>query len=114
MGYLALALLFFGESVMILAEERGAKLYNLSGAFGTSFAGTLIPLVVGAVALIIAYMLGLRSFHNIWIVTAVSFGSILIVEPLFDLFYIGNVPTLGSGIGFALAVLGIGAALFIR
>lgn len=58
-------------------------------------------------------MLGLKYFHNIWIISAVSFGSIILVEPLFDYFYIGQTPTLGAGIGAIFGVLGILSALFI-
>ncbi len=113
MKYLALVLLFFGEATVIYAEELGARLYRTAPVFSSAFFPTLVPLLIGSCALVVAYIFGLKYFQNIWVVTAVSFASILIVEPLFDFFYIGNMPTLGESIGFILAVLGIGATLFI-
>ena len=113
MKYLALVLLFVGESASIYAEELGARLYSHSTSFGTTFLHTLIPVAIGACCLVIAYMLGLKYVHNIWIISAVSFGSILLVEPLFDFFYIGQTPELGAGIGMLCGVLGILAALFL-
>ena len=113
MKFLALALLFLGESTVIYAEELGAKLYAATGNFGLTIVHTLIPLIIGALFLVIAYMLGLKYFQNIWIITAVSFGSILLVEPLFNFFYIGQSPTLGAGLGSVFGILGILSALFL-
>lgn len=114
MQLLALLLIVAGEGLMIYAEELGAKLYALPSAtfvheFGYSFGFAAL----GAVCLVAGYMLGLRYFHNIWIVTVISFASILLMEPLFNFFYIGQTPTLGALIGFVLAVLGIIAATFL-
>jgi hypothetical protein len=113
MKMLALACLFLGETLVIYAEEFGAKTYTLSGHLGGTFLETLVPLTIGAVCLVIGYMLGLKLFQNIWIVTAVSFGSILVVEPLFDFFYIGQVPATGAAIGVVLGALGILSAIFL-
>ena len=107
--------IFLGEFSVIYAEQLGAKLYGLlSYSFTHAFYLTLIPLFIGSICLVAGYMLGLKHFQNIWAITAISFGSILIVEPLFNYFYIGQLPTLGSGIGVGLAILGILAVLFIR
>lgn len=113
MKILALVLLFLGETLVIYAEELGAKVFRATGHLGYTFIHTLAPLVVGSVFLVFAYMLGLKYFHNIWIVSAVSFGSILLVEPLFDFFYIGQAPTLGSGLGMIFGALGILSTLFL-
>lgn len=113
MKALALLLLFAGETLVIYAEEIGARTYAHSTGFFSAFVPTLIPLVVGAVFLVTSYMLGFKYFQNIWIVSAISFGSIILVEPLFDYFYIGQVPTLGAGIGMSFGLLGILSALFL-
>jgi hypothetical protein len=47
-------------------------------------------------------------------VTAISLGSILIIEPVLNLLYMGQTPTMGAGIGFTLGVAGILSALFIK
>lgn len=115
MQIFAFLTIFIGEAVVIYAEQLGAKLYSAPSAqFGASFLYTLIPLTVGAVLLVVGYMLAFKHFQNIWIVTVISLGSILLVEPLFNYFYIGQTPTLGAGIGFVLAVLAILTALFIK
>jgi hypothetical protein len=117
MTYLVLVLLFLGEFFAIYAEEIAAKLYGASShpaTFVQSLAHAAVPLVIGATCLLVAYALGLRYLHNIWIVSAVSFASILLVEPAFDFYYIGQTPTLGAGIGMVFAVLGICSVLFLR
>lgn len=116
MKYLVLILLFVGEATSIYAEEIGAKLYASTThpmTFAQSLLHTAIPLVLGALCIITAYTLGLRYLHNIWIISAVSFASILLVEPAFDYWYIGQTPTLGAAFGMVFAVLGICSTLFI-
>jgi len=116
MKILALVLLFLGEAITIYAEEIGAKLYASTSSpttFTHSLLEALIPLILGALCLILAYTLGLRYLHNIWIISAVSFASILLVEPAFDFFYIGQTPTFGAGLGMVFAVCGILSTLFL-
>jgi hypothetical protein len=116
MTYLVLVLLFLGEAFSIYAEEIGAKLYASTthpATFMQSLAHATIPLILGALCLITAYTLGLRNLHNIWIISAVSFASILLVEPAFDYFYIGQTPTLGAGLGMIFGILGILSALLL-
>ncbi len=117
MAYLALFLLFCGEALSIYAEEIGAKLYASTShpvTFVQALAHAAVPLILGAACLLVAYTLGLRYLHNIWIVSAVSFASILLVEPAFDYLYIGQTPTLGAGLGMVLAVFGILSTLLIK
>lgn len=113
MNVLILLVLFVGEALVIWAEMIGASAYASGATFWKAFLYTTPALVVGSLFLVISYILGLKQFSNIWVITAVSLGSILIVEPLFNFFYIGQAPTLGSGVGFALGVLGILASLFL-
>ena len=108
-----LVLIFLGEFLVIYAEQLGAKLYGLlSYSFVHAFYLTLVPLLIGSVCLVAGYMLGLKHFQNIWSITAISFGSILIVEPLFDYFYIGHIPDLSEKIGVLLGALGIISVVF--
>ncbi|MDE2079525.1 MAG: hypothetical protein KGI73_04005, partial [Patescibacteria group bacterium] len=67
----------------------------------------------GSLCLVFGYMLGMKYLHNIWSVTAISFGTILISEPLFDYFYIGQVPNTGAAIGIVLGGIGILSVLFL-
>lgn len=113
MQFLILASIFFGEVLIIYSEQLGAKLYGLlSYPFLTAFAFTIIPAFLGAALLVTGYMLGLKYHQNIWAVTALSLGSILIVEPLFNYLYIGHVPDTSEFIGVLLGVAGIFAVVF--
>lgn len=114
MYYLVLAFIFFGEFLVIYSEQLGAKLYGLgTTSFLSAFTLTVLPALVGVFFLVIGYMLGLKYHQNIWTVTAISFGSILIVEPFFNYFYIGQLPEFGSAVGFGFGVLGILAVTFL-
>ncbi len=114
MRFIVLIILFVGEAAGICAEMMGAKAYAQSGTtFISAFLPTLPLILLSACMLVVAYTLGLRAFSNIWAVTAISVGSILIVEPLFNLFYIGQTPTLGSALGFAFGAAGILSSLFL-
>ena len=114
MRFLSLVILFVGEGAGIWAEMMGARAYIQPGATFTRALLPTIPLIlVSAFLLVTAYTLGLRAFTNIWAVTAISVGSILIVEPLFNLLYIGQTPTFGSGLGFFFGAAGILSSIFL-
>lgn len=114
MQYLVIGCIFLGELLVIYSEQIGAKLYGVGTySFGPAFALTLIPAITGAVLLVVGYMLGVKLHQNIWAITALSLSSILIVEPLFNYFYIGHIPELGSFIGFLFGVCGILAVTFL-
>lgn len=113
MKIIAFLSIVFGEVLIIYSEVLAAKLYTSNVSFSSTLTQTIPAGIVGAILLVIGYALGLKAFQNIWIVSAISIGSLLIVEPMFNYFYIGHTPTLGSGIGFALGVLGILASLFL-
>jgi len=68
-------------------------------------------MIAGSIFLIEGYMLGYTAFRNIWIVSAISITSILIVEPLlaYDLFQ--QLPTKGALVGFVAGIIGFAAAL---
>jgi hypothetical protein len=86
----------------------GARLYGQqSVGIIQAFLHTVPALIVGGLCLVFGYMLGMKHFQNIWAVTAISFGTILVSEPLFDYFYIGQVPSFGAAIGFFFGIVGI-------
>ena len=114
MQYFVAFCIFVGELLVIYSEQIGAKLYGVGTySFGAAFVYTLIPAIIGALLLVIGYMLGVRLHQNIWAITALSLSSILIVEPLFNYFYIGHIPAFGSFVGFIFGVLGILAVTFL-
>lgn len=114
MQFLVILSIVIGESLVVYAEVLGAKLYGMLGySFEASVLWSLIPGVVGALLLIVGYALGLKHFNNIWVVSALSVGTLLIIEPALNYFFIGQTPGLGSGIGFIFGVLGLLAVTFL-
>ncbi|MEK7063210.1 MAG: hypothetical protein AAB955_00795 [Patescibacteria group bacterium] len=114
MGYIVALCIFFGEVLVIYSEQIGARLYGVQAAtFGTAFLYAIAPAIMGAALLVVGYMLGVKYHQNVWAVTALSLSSILIVEPLFNYFYIGHIPELGSALGFVFGALGILAVTFL-
>jgi uncharacterized membrane protein len=63
------------------------------------------------VLLLLGYYLGYRGLKNIWVVTVVSIGSILVAEPVLILVFFRDAPTPGAWVGLGLAVLGIIASV---
>jgi hypothetical protein len=110
----ALVLLFLGEVFSIGAELIGSKRIALDSTNWISlYVGMFLVITVAGALLIAGYMLGYLQFKNIWIVTAISIGSILIVEPLLAYLVFHQTPTFGATIGLILGFLGIVATLVL-
>lgn len=104
---IAVILIVLGEIFSILAEVAAAKYFsNTSGKFYIIFAKALPVMVLSVLLLLAGYMLGLRSFKNIWIVSAISITSILIAEPIINFAVMNQMPTRGSLIGLIFGILG--------
>lgn len=61
--------------------------------------------------LVSSYVIGYGQLKNIWIITAISIGSIIVVEPVLTYLLFHQIPTPGAMTGLALGVLGIVASL---
>src|SRR5690348_16293060 len=93
----AIALIFFGEAFSISAQLIASKRVELSTVGQPAFlAWVYIAGAVGGLLLVAGYILGYSKFQNIWIVTAISIGSIVIFEPILAAILFRQVPTLGS------------------
>jgi len=111
---LTILIIFLGEVFAILAEVVAAKYYFQNNEkFLNIFLKALPIIVIGCVLLLVGYMLGLRAFKNIWIVSAISITSILITEPIVDYTITHQLPTTGALIGLVLGFLGLVSAVFI-
>ncbi len=111
---LAIFLIFIGEAVAIYAEIISAKYFSTNPAFLQMFLRGFIIIIFGASLLICGYALGFSAFKNIWIVTAVSITSILIVEPIINYAIFRQLPTAGALIGLILGGVGFIFALFYK
>jgi hypothetical protein len=111
---IAVLLVFFGETLSIGAELVASKrAAAASPNYLSIFLLMFIPIAIGGACLVAGYMLGYIHLKNIWIVAAVSVGSILIVEPVLAFVLFRQLPTLGASIGLACGVLGTAAALVL-
>jgi len=110
----AIFLLLIGETASIIIEVSLARRYSLTQPFlGLFLKGFLVMILAGAF-LVTGYMLGFRSFKNIWIVSVISLATILITEPIIDYLIFRQLPTTGALIGLVLAVAGFAFAVFYK
>ena len=108
----AILLIFFGEVFSISAQLAASKRIadGLQGA--SSYLSWMLFLgAVGGVLIVGGYILGYLHFKNIWVVTAISVGSIVVFEPVLAYILFKQVPTMGAAIGLVLGALGIVSAI---
>jgi hypothetical protein len=74
-----LLFLFVGESLAIWSEIIAAK--NID-TFTSTFWKMSGVMALAGLLLVAGYMFGVKYWHNIWIVGAVSIASIIIMEPI--------------------------------
>lgn len=93
---------------MIATEILSAHLYQVHSE---PFIGNLLKLGIGISAgawiLLAGYTLGLSSFGNIWVLSAVSITSILLFEPIIAYQITGQLPTPSALVGFAFGAIGL-------
>jgi len=103
--------LFFGEVLAIYSEMIAARTAKEHGLTPLLALWMLLLIVIAGGLLLAGYYFGYLSNKNIWVVTVISLGSILIAEPLLILFFFKEMPTTGAWVGLACAVIGMLAAL---
>jgi hypothetical protein len=109
MTYRIIAIVFLlgGEAFSVYAEMIAAKAHSLNvQSFQAVFARAFLQIAVAGALLIAGYMYGYRSFKNIWMVSALSITSILIMEPLIGYLVFQQLPTRGAVLGLILGALG--------
>jgi hypothetical protein len=112
--FFTVLIIFAGETLAILAEIIAAKYFALNDAkFANIFLKALPIIIVAGILLLCGYMLGLRAFKNIWIVSAISITSILIAEPIINFTVTRQLPARGAIIGLAFGILGFISTLFL-
>lgn len=110
----AILFLFIGETLSICAEIILAKRYSLDQPFWRLFFIGFIFLTFTGALIITGYLLGIKAFKNIWIVSVASITSILIMEPIVGYLVFRQLPTKGALIGLILGAIGFAAAVFYK
>lgn len=110
---LSILLLLGGEAFSVYAEMIAARAHSLNNeSFLAIFGRAFFQIAVAGALLIAGYMYGYRSFKNIWIVSALSITSILLMEPLIGFIVFQQLPTRGALLGLIFGALGF-AATFV-
>lgn len=113
MKLLAIFLIFVGEALAIYAEMLAARSLSLtSRPFLSVFLKMFLVIAIGGGFLVAGYMLGFKSFQNIWIVSAASITSILIIEPVLAYAVFQQLPSRGALVGLIFGLLGFVSAIF--
>ncbi|HLF54661.1 MAG TPA: hypothetical protein VI612_02995 [Candidatus Nanoarchaeia archaeon] len=110
---IVIVLLFVGEALSIYAEMLGARTFDGSNLFIHVFLKMFLIIALAGGFLIAGYMLGFSAFKNIWIVSAASITSILIIEPILAYTIFHQLPTKGAFIGLILGAIGFLATLIL-
>jgi len=100
MKLLALSSLFVGEAFCIWGEMILASQGRWSPL-------PLFMLVAGMAGLSAGYLYGTKYCGDIWVVCAVSTGSIVIVEPLLAYLYFNTVPEPRVLLGLIFGIVGL-------
>jgi len=106
-----LLLIFIGESLAIYSEVIGAKNIN---NFSTTFWKMFGLMTCAGLFLVAGYMFGMKYLQNIWVISAISIASIVVMEPLITYVIFKELPSKGALLGLILGVLAILSALFIK
>lgn len=109
----SIVLITLGEILAIYAELYAAHQMQVKSTGQVYLVAFLLMTLAGA-ALIGGYMVGYRAFDNIWIVVAVSIGSILVVEPIVAYAMFKEMPTTGAIIGLVLGVAGTLTSMLVK
>lgn len=105
---LAIVLIISGEALGIFSEIYGARLFSThTGSPFLLFMKAFSVMIVGGGLLLAGYMIGYKNFKNIWIVSAVSISSVLVIEPILNFTLFHQPPTRGALNGLIFEVLGI-------
>lgn len=109
MKFAVLAAIFGGEFIGVFLEIFLANKFRASGSFPHIFKNLLllIPLfIISFFLLLLGYIYGFRAYQRIWVITIVSWSSIVLVEPVLNYFLFHELP---SGNTLLAAILALAA-----
>ena len=103
-------IIFAGEALAIYAEMVGARQFS-DKVFVQLFLKMFLIMTSGGIFLVAGYMIGYKHFQNIWIVSAISVTSILIIEPFLAYSLFHQLPSRGALLGFIFGSVGFAVTL---
>jgi hypothetical protein len=104
MKWLAFFMLLLGEFIAIGGELLVARSQQM---FWPS-----VMYLISVIPLLLGYKIGYAAYGDIWIVTALSITSILLVEPILSFAMFQTLPQRGALLGLILGSLGLVATLW--
>ena len=110
MKIVVLGLIFIGEAIAIGLEIFFTSKFRSEGSFAEIIKYLMIaaPLAAACVIFItIGYIYGFRYFNKIWVVTIISWSSIIMIEPILNYFLFKELPSGKILISAILAILAI-------
>ncbi len=105
--------LFFGEFLIIGIEMWAARYFDSAKPWAVIVPAFTIS-IIGVVLLVYGYTFGYQAFRNIWIVTAISIASIIVVEPVLAWLLFHEMPTTGAVIALVLGIIGIVVSIVVK
>lgn len=99
-------MLFLGESLAIYAEVISAHAYQ-DNLFWSIFLKSFLIMTIAGGFLVAGYMLGIKSFKDIWVVSVISIVSIIIMEPVVNYSIFLELPGRGTAVGLIFGILGL-------
>ena len=115
MKLLTAVLIFGGELLGIFLEIFFAGKFRNNGSFReiTKYLLLSIPFfVVSFLLLLTGYIYGVRYYQKIWVITILSWSSIVLVEPVLNYFIFKEVPSGNTLIAGILAFSAILISIF--
>lgn len=103
---LSVALLVLGEGLAIYAEVVAAHAFK-NNLFLPVFLKMALVVTVAGGLLIAGYMLGFKSFKDIWIVSVISIIAIIFFEPIINYSIFQELPGRGATAGLVFGILGL-------
>lgn len=108
---LSLGILIIAEGLNILAEMYAARLGGIRALFEQQNLYLFVVVFIGCSLLLTGYAIGYSAAKNIWVVTAMSIGGILVVEPFLAWTFFHEIPTKGAIVGLVLGTIGLIATI---
>jgi hypothetical protein len=103
---LSAALLVLGEGLAIYAEVIAAHTFK-DNLFLPVFLKMALVMTLAGGFLIAGYMLGFKSFKDIWVVSVISIIAIIFMEPIINYSIFRELPTTGTTVGLIFGLLGL-------